>query len=535
MSMADHDIAELATLCDAVIDGALAGEQQTRLNQILNQSEAARQFYVRYLGMSASLLEYGEQNFQSPHVQPNRVKHDRSRLGWKLAALATAAVVLAIIWHGLNGHNSEADAEEFAAQITGLEDCTWANANAIPSVGDELRHGQHLELKNGVAEITFDSGAQITLEGPATLELNSAWEATLLGGKLRADVPTEAVGFAVHSDSVDVVDLGTQFGMAVDAGGATDLCVLAGTVEATPRDARGIESTKIVLPELTARRFRRSGNEEIKNVANLIGQFKKPTKLERRGKNVKYVRWSFDETDGRVAKAEGSWLGAGELGASIETSNDNVQNEPRIDGKWRGALRFDGKLSVQANVPEFADRAPRTIAFWVRIPTDAPLGDAGPMVAWLAQAQDPAHSQLVRIGWNTNPAQGPVGSLRTEIGRITAIGASNLRDGQWHHVAVVIVPQNTGKKRWHIKQYVDGHFEAAIDKVAKKLPDEVVGQPADSVVWLGCQGNKAKPGGPKFHGDLDELFLVDRALPPQFIGQLMKKNSPAGLATATVE
>jgi hypothetical protein len=311
--------------------------------------------------------------------------------------------------------------------------------------------------------------------------------------------------------------------------------VLAGTVEATPRDARGIESTKIVLPELTARRFRRSGNEEIKNVANLIGQFKKPTKLERRGKNVKYVRWSFDEADGRVANAEGTWRGAAELGASIETSSDAAQYEPRIDGKWRGALCFDGNLCVHATVPEFAERAPRTVAFWVRIPTDAPLGDAGPMVAWLAQAQDPTHSQSVRIGWNTNPAQGPVGSLRTEIGRITAIGASNLRDGQWHHVAVVIVPQNTGKKRWHIKQYVDGHFEAATGKVAKKLPDEAVNLPADNVVWLGCQGDQTKSGGPSFHGDLDELFLVDRVLPPQFIVQLMKKNSPAGLAAAAVE
>ena len=245
-------------------------------------------------------------------------------------------------------------------------------------------------------------------KGPATLDLNSAWEATLHRGKLRAEVPAAAVGFGIHSATVDVVDLGTQFGMAIDSSGATDVCVLAGAVEATPRNTVATEPTKFVLNEQSARRFHRSGSEEIKNTANLLAQLKLPAKLKRLAKTTKFVHWSFDESAGRIAAADGTWPAVNELGATIETTSDAVPTEPGVAGRWHGALHFDGNLQVHATVPGFSNRAPHTVAFWVRIPTDVPLADAGPMVAWLAQAQEAAHSQAVQISWNTNAAQGPV-------------------------------------------------------------------------------------------------------------------------------
>ena len=55
-------------------------------------------------------------------------------------------------------------------------------------------------------------------------------------------MPAAAVGFGVQTSTVDVVDLGTEFGMTVDTAGTTDLCVLKGSVEAMPRigaDAAG--------------------------------------------------------------------------------------------------------------------------------------------------------------------------------------------------------------------------------------------------------------------------------------------------------
>ena len=88
------------------------------------------------------------------------------------------------------------------ARITGAKDCRWVGAAPTARSGDYLRKGQYLELAAGFAEVTFDSGAQVILEGPACLSLNSAWDATLVRGTLKANVPTEAMGFRVSNPSV---------------------------------------------------------------------------------------------------------------------------------------------------------------------------------------------------------------------------------------------------------------------------------------------------------------------------------------------
>jgi ferric-dicitrate binding protein FerR (iron transport regulator) len=535
--MANGETDELAGLCDALIDGTLTDEQKARLSQLIDSSEDNRQFYVCYLGLSASLIEYaGEQEFRPLKLPSDATPHSyRTKLWGSLIGLAAAAaIVLAVILPGSNDRDAEADADEFAAQITGLEDCTWASSKA-PELGDQLRHGQHLELKSGIAEITFDSGAQVTLEGPAALELNSAWEATLQHGKLRAEVPTAAVGFGIQSATVDVVDMGAQFGMTVDANGTTDVGVFNGAVEATPRNDRGTKPVKFVLKEFNARRFIRTGSEEIKNAANLLGQFQKPTKLQRLAKFLKYVHWSFDDFDGRAAPADGTWATTSGLPALTIFSGDAEQNESRVDGKWQGALRFDGNLCAHATVPGFSARSAHTVAFWVRIPADGPLGDTGPMVSWLTNALELGHSQLVQIGWNSNPAQGPVGAARIELGRITAIGTSNLRDGQWHHVAAMIVPRSAGRLQWHARLYVDGHLEEAPNRNTKKPRADTLEQPTDDTVWLGCQANKAESHPSHFCGDLDELFIADRALPPPLVEQLFKQKSFASPTSAGKE
>ena len=95
----------------------------------------------------------------------------------------------------------------------------------------------------------LDSGAQIVLQGPAALDVNSAWSATLNRGTIKASLPPEAMGFSIQNPTVEVVDLGTEFTMFADAGGAsTDVLVLKGEVEAAPRQ-RGCGSQRPIGSE----------------------------------------------------------------------------------------------------------------------------------------------------------------------------------------------------------------------------------------------------------------------------------------------
>ena len=154
---------------------------------------------------------------------------------------------------------------EFVAQVIGVEDCRWGGRAVSLKPDDQLQSGQRLELAAGVVEIAFDSGAQVTLEGPATLEVNSAWKATLLEGKLDAIVPAEAIGFRIANPFVDVVDLGTEFSMVATQNGETEVYVHKGQVQTLPHDASGHNLSAILLKADQSWTFGRKGNAEIKN------------------------------------------------------------------------------------------------------------------------------------------------------------------------------------------------------------------------------------------------------------------------------
>ena len=72
------------------------------------------------------------------------------------------------------------------------------------------------------------------IEGPAEFTPRSADRIEFVRGRLVAYVPRQARGFTVGTPSAEVVDLGTEFGVEVDAQGGTDLHVIRGRVEVKP-------------------------------------------------------------------------------------------------------------------------------------------------------------------------------------------------------------------------------------------------------------------------------------------------------------
>ena len=60
----------------------------------------------------------------------------------------------------------------YIAQLTRVVDCTWGEEQKIAQ-GNHLKPGQEVDLLSGLAEITFHSGAQVILEGPAKFKVVS--------------------------------------------------------------------------------------------------------------------------------------------------------------------------------------------------------------------------------------------------------------------------------------------------------------------------------------------------------------------------
>ncbi|HVM47644.1 MAG TPA: LamG-like jellyroll fold domain-containing protein [Candidatus Acidoferrum sp.] len=539
MNLSDNEILELSELCSALVDGRLTDAQRSRLTQWLAASEPARQYYVRAMGLSASLCSYAsEMQVEAPDAAPAdkiiRVGFG-SWLGW-LAAAACLAFMLYVPFHrpAPEPVTANLQPEEHVARLTGARDCRWSHPAPSTQPGSYLRKGEMLDLAAGLAEITFDSGAQVVLEGPASLCLNSAWDATLLRGALKANVPTEAMGFRVSNASVQVVDLGTVFTMVADGSGAADVLVLKGMVETSSHDSTGQRT--IVLHENQSRHFAQSGISKVSDPAQKFAWVSQPVSLDHFAPSTRYVHWSFDEEGGDVLKADAFGAPLSAFDARLEAISDTVIATVRTDGRWHRALRFNGHHYAKAAFPGLSGNSPHTVSFWVKVPEDVQLSSAYAMVAWTAKGEK-LGSHPVHIGWNRNPTEGTVGVLRTDYGGGFAVGATPLRDGRWHHIAVVFVPGEDPDAPVEVKQYVDGHFEGEGKpsppgtEVSEKFREPGASTIGDTL-WLGCRVGNNGPRRDRFRGEMDELCIADHALSPGQIVALMKDNRPAPTALA---
>lgn len=531
MNLTDREILELNELCGTVVDGTITEAQRARLEQWLRDSEVARRHYVRALGQSASLHTYAAESHADVPDAPVRAAGGwRIPLGWGGMVAAAAAVALGWFF-GLRPAPTEESSlrgqpSNFVARLTGARNSEWTSAALLP--GAHLKKGQMLELSAGYAEITFDSGARVVLEGTGSLEINSAWNATLRHGTLKASVPPEALGFRLSNAAVDVVDLGTEFTMIADALG-TEVFVLKGEVEAAPRAAAEVET--ILLRENESRRFEATGVSRVSDSARKFALFHEPLALERLRLATRIVHWSLDEPSGAVLHADSSdpvpAVFDGELHA------DAAAEAVRIEGRQGRALRFDGRFYARARVPGISNSTPHTISFWVRVPEDAALSDAYSMVTWTTRSRK-LGNRHAGINWNRDRTEGPLGVLRTDFGGGHALGTTSLRDGRWHHIAVCFAPGDDHPDTpVQVRQYVDGRLESSTVIPGRTRGPAVAENPAlTDIVWLGRRLGPNGPRADRFRGDLDELFITDRGLEPQEIVSLMNDNRLPSAALA---
>src|SRR5262249_43977123 len=122
--------------------------------------------------------------------------------------------------------------EPAIAWLVNAQNCQWSEK----APAGDMRVGTELKLERGLAEIRFQCGARVVLEGPASLELLSGESARLRQGKLTARAPETAAGFAILFPQGKVTDLGTEFGMSVAEDGAANVYVFEGKVEAKPAE-----------------------------------------------------------------------------------------------------------------------------------------------------------------------------------------------------------------------------------------------------------------------------------------------------------
>ncbi len=499
LSLTDAERLEIESWCHALVDGIISAEDHAALEQRIQNNAAARRLYVRCMGLSASLQEYAGGSLANSKVTPMR--SSKATWLWWTGAAAAALVGAWLVFSHQPGTAPtvalEEEAAEGIAMLASTENCTWEKGS--PAVGESFSAGRTLHLLKGLAEVAFDCGARVMLQGPTTVELTSAWAATLKQGSLHANVPPEAIGFRVVNPEVDVVDLGTEFSVVTDESGASEVFVHQGAVEVHPKGRKPNETKarKGVMREKESRRFAQGATSEVRNADQKWLALARPASMPVQFQPSQQQSWDWQ---------------TGNLTDLTVTHPEQVKF---VSAPFGQALKFDGSYGAQVTTPSITKDDAHTIGLWVKIAPDSPLADAPPFLSWRSHGR----SALIEAGTNDDPAHGVVGALEIRIGNRKIVGTKSLRDGAWHHVAIVLVkvskPQ--GNSDWQVRPFLDGRQEVKSGKgVAKKSKSKP--QPG---FWLASGVNDE--AGEYFSGEVGGLVLADGVLTQPEIRRLMNK------------
>jgi hypothetical protein len=274
--MGDFQSQEMDRLFARSLDELLDADESTRLEQLLGDNATAREKYVSL----AILNSYLEQEHQSLELQYEirqmldestarsdvdvREAHAADRpyempaarkaidrvfraVNWRYHPARFAAAVALLTFFGWLSFylfvrprvdrepgqiasDGVVESERSAARTVGLWDCQFHEPRDGLKQSDVLREGQRVLLAEGILQLQFDDGAEVTLEGPTQITVSDASSARLHRGKMLAYVDERAVGFSVRTPQTDIIDLGTQFALVVEQG-TTETHVFEGKVE----------------------------------------------------------------------------------------------------------------------------------------------------------------------------------------------------------------------------------------------------------------------------------------------------------------
>jgi hypothetical protein len=201
------------------------------------------------------------------------------------------------------------------------------------------------------------------------------------------------------------------------------------------------------------------------------------------------AHWDFEDNTGYTATD----VAGGNDGTAIPSDETGPRWVPGYTGQ---ALRFDGAADIVEAIgfKGVPGTEPRTMSAWVQLPAGAP-GD-NEIMSW---GNNVAGQKWI---FRTQDDNGPFdGNLRVEVNGGYVVGTTDLRDGQWHHVAAVL-PALANPNVTDVVLYVDG----ALDPITASL-DEPINTAVGEDVRIGV-GH----GGLEFRGKIDEARIYNTAL-----------------------
>ncbi|QEL14970.1 hypothetical protein [Limnoglobus roseus] len=246
---------ELRRLLTLLFDGALGDSDRGRLESLLASDTDARRLYLEYADVHARLLVR-----HTPPAVPAPPRSERPFRRARYALVAGVTLALSLLLQlflprppaePLAKTSNAVPAADYVATLSHAAECEWEQDRAGLCSGARLPPGEY-RLRAGVARFQFDSGPALTLQGPATLRLESAVAAALPTGRVVFADDETTSGFELHTPHATLADIGTEYAVAVGPEGE-EVHVFDGTVVRSERT--GDRATAERLAAGQARRY----------------------------------------------------------------------------------------------------------------------------------------------------------------------------------------------------------------------------------------------------------------------------------------
>lgn len=444
-------------------------------------------------------------------VQAVREKVEISR--WRLRALALAcclAIAAGMAWFSIRFMEPESYASVMRVEnVSGPSD-------GVPAGRVFNQNHDHLVFHDGLVELDLAGRGSMVVEGPADLRFISADSAELKRGRIVMRATKKGIGYSLKTPRGRVVDLGTEFGVLVQDDGEVEAHVIDGEIEVLSG-----QSGRVKLKRAEALSIGAAG---AKTMHADFGKFY--TSMPPVSTSENYVLWDFDgDMSGAISSAR---IGGDLSPEGKEMNLKSMHDGPlpaRVEGVRGSALHFDGNGAyAETAYRGVGGGKPRTVCFWIRVPTDFSIKQGFGVVSWGLADEARTPGTVWQVSVNPWEQQGPLGRIRVGVYRGQIIGMTDLRDGKWHHVGIVLFGGSRPDVGTHVMLYIDGKPERISGRSLREIRTEV--DSAEHGIWLGRnltytdETDKDYQWGGFFRGDLDEVFVSERVLSQEEIIEL---------------
>ena len=242
---------DMDELLQRLLDDQIEPEEMERLQKAMRQDPRAREYYVDSLftcGVIRRSSQVTGELSESDLIQAisdSQTQGGSRGIGRLFYAIAAILIlgVLAFVSLSLFRHGAQGPA---IGTLAGAYEAQWEGARPRP--GKPLHLGAY-NLREGLAKMELGQGTSLLLEAPCQIELRSAEEVTLRGGRLATTVPPQARGFRVRTRTALITDLGTEFGVFAKSDGSTEAHVLKGHISVAPDPDRAARPAPLVVNE----------------------------------------------------------------------------------------------------------------------------------------------------------------------------------------------------------------------------------------------------------------------------------------------